>query len=1047
MTAFQSWSAGRHLRTTLAMLAVCAAPAVLHGQATVSGKVTSANQPLADARVLVRGTSLTAQTNAAGQYTLRDVPIGAQSIQVLRVGYRAQTSSVTLAAGDIKTIDFVMDAAIVQLPDIVTTATGQQRRVELGNAVANLGDVTKRVEESPVTNITDLMVAKSAGVTILPGNETGSSPVVRIRGTNSLSLNNAPIYVVDGVRMISASVGVATGGTTTSFLNDLNPQDIEDIEIVKGPSAATLYGTDAANGVILITTKKGKAGASRWSFYAEGGGVDDRNKYADQYASFGHNAAGAPTRCVLETIALKQCTQDSLTSFNPLRDQSISPVHLGHRDQYGANVSGGTDAVRYFISGDLENEIGPIKMPSFARAFLDSVGDPARDNEINPEAFQRQTVRANLSAAISPTLDISANSGWTNRNQRLPQSDNNSVSIIGTALKNPGFRPNTALCSASAAACLGYTGLGSLGEDLRGYGNFMPAQTFQDKLEEGVQRFTGNLDANWRPLSWMQNQATVGVDVASRDDWELCKLNQCPNTGTTREGFVSDQHSINRNFSAKFISNSSWQARSWANLKTTVGTEYNNVESDNTASSATQLPPGAQNVGQGAIKNGSNQLQTANKTLGLYVQEQAGLRDRLFLTAAVRSDQNSAFGTNFQNVLYPKLSASWLLSDESFFPKYGWLDQLRLRSAYGASGVQPGATTALQTFSAVTRSINTTTPGNATGTDTPSLLAAALGNPDLKPETSAELEAGFESRLFSNRATIDFTYYHKKTKDAIIAQPIASSAAPSATTITGNFGSVLNTGVEATLTLTMLDRRNFGWDMTLNGSHNSNKILTLGVDKTGAPNATIGTGVTRDSVGLPANGWFFQPYTFSDKNGDGLIDDSEVNVSPNTIYMGYSQPRDIISVQNGFDLLQRKLRFTFLLDYKGGYSLLNQTVQFYCANQPTCYEETNANAPLWRQARNIAQRYTSTKTQIGYLENGQFWRLRELSAVVALPNAISNRLRARDASLVFAARNLHLWTKYTGADPEANYTTGDVQTDFETVSPPTYLTFRLNLHY
>jgi outer membrane receptor protein involved in Fe transport len=730
-----------------------------------------------------------------------------------------------------------------------------------------------------------------------------------------------------------------------------------------------------------------------------------------------------------------------------MKDADISPVHLGHRDQYGTNVSGGSDAVRFYISGDLENEIGPLKMPGFAQTFLDSVGDPAVDQEVYPEAFQRQSVRANISAALSPKFDISANSGWTNRNQRLPQTDNNSVSIFGTALKNPGFQPINSLCRANAASCLGYTDVGSLGEDLHGYGNFMPAQTFRDKLSEGVQRFVGDVDANWRPWAWMQNQGTVGLDLSDRNDTEACLLNQCPNSGTERLGFVSAQQSNNRNFSAKLVSNSTWQARQWMNLKTTFGADYNNIENDFVASSSTNLPPGAQNVGQGAVKNGSNQLETVNKTLGVYVQEQASLRDRLFITAAVRTDQNSAFGTKFQRVFYPKLSASYLISDESFFPKPQWLGEFRLRSAYGASGVQPGATTSLQTFTAVTRAINTVTPGSATGADTPALLASALGNPDLKPETSAEFEGGFESKMFNDRASLDFTYYHKKTQDALISQPIAASAGSSALSVTRNLGSIMNEGVEALVNLTLLDRRQFGWDVTLNGSHNTNRIISLGKDANGKPNPTIGTGTTRDSVGLPANGWFYQPYTWSDANHDGLIDPTEVTVSPNAVYMGYSQPRDIFSIQNGFDLLSRKLRLQFLLDYKGGFSIFNNTVEFYCAQQPTCYEETNTNAPLWQQARNVAQRYTPIKTQAGYLENGQFWRLREVSAIVNLPNSVAARIRARDASIAFTARNLHLWTNYTGVDPESNYTTGDVQTDFETISPPSYFMVRLNLHY
>ncbi|HEX3868355.1 MAG TPA: TonB-dependent receptor plug domain-containing protein, partial [Gemmatimonadaceae bacterium] len=552
----------------------------MRAQATVTGHVTAAGQPLVDARVLVRGTSLTSITNSQGLYTLHNVPLGTQTVEVLRVGYRAQTAQAVLSGNDNKTIDFTMEAAVVQLPDVVTTATGEQRRVEIGNAVTTLGNVSQTVENTPINDIADLMVAKAAGVSVLPGNETGSSPVVRIRGTNSLSLSNAPIYVIDGVRLVSASVGVGTGGTTTSFLNDLNPGDIEDIEIVKGPSAATLYGTDAANGVIVITTKKGRAGATRWTYFGEEGAVDDRNTYASQYAIFGHAPGStAPIRCVLETIALNQCVADSTTSFNPLTNSAVTPIHLGHRDEYGAQTSGGSDAVRFFVSGDLENEIGPIKMPAFAQTWLDSAGDAPNNMEVYPEAFQRQTVRANISAALSPTFDLNANSGWTNRNQRLPQTDNNSVSIFGTALKNPGFVPNHALCSATPAACLGYTDVGSLGENLYGYGNFMPAQTFQDQLTEGVQRFTGNLDANWRPLTWMQNEGSVGVDISDRDDWQLCKLSECANSGTTRQGFVDDQRGDNRNFSAKLVSNSSWQAKRWANLKTTVGADYNNLES------------------------------------------------------------------------------------------------------------------------------------------------------------------------------------------------------------------------------------------------------------------------------------------------------------------------------------------------------------------------------------------------------------------------------------------------------------------------------------
>ncbi len=292
------------------------APAV-QAQGTVTGRVTAVgtNEPLSGSRVMLVGSNLATESGADGHYTLRGVPAGPAQVRVIRVGYQEQKMPITVVAGQTVTLDFTMTQAVVQLSEIVTTATGQQRRVELGNAVSTLGDVTQKVETTPVNSLADLMVAKSPGVTVLPGAMTGAAPVVHIRGiaslaTNGSGISNNPIYVIDGVRANSGTISLGTGGTSASFLNDLDPNDIEDVEIVKGPSAATLYGTDAANGVIVITTKKGRAGATRWTWYGEGGNVDDRNKYPTDYALWGHNAtSGALQRCTLVTESLGSCAR------------------------------------------------------------------------------------------------------------------------------------------------------------------------------------------------------------------------------------------------------------------------------------------------------------------------------------------------------------------------------------------------------------------------------------------------------------------------------------------------------------------------------------------------------------------------------------------------------------------------------------------------------------------------------------------------------------------------------------------------------------------
>jgi TonB-linked SusC/RagA family outer membrane protein len=1070
MRLLVSGNLGGNLRLALAILIAPFAPALLVAQqGTITGRVTAAgsSQPISDARVFVVGTNAATATNAEGRYTLRAAP-GPVDVRVLRIGYQEQKRSIVVPAGGAVTADFSLAMSFVTLTEVVTTATGQQRRVELGNQVTTLGDISQKVEQAPVKNLQDLLTAKAPGVTVLSGNMAGSAPSVRIRGIKSLSLSSEPIYVIDGIRMNSTNVGIGTGGTQTSLLNVLNPEEIADIEIVKGPSAATLYGTDAANGVIVITTKRGTSGPARWSAHAGTGLVQDRNQYPTQYAIFGHAPATPTTlqRCTLVTIGAGTCIADSTTSFNIFDDPEVSPFKDGFTRQLGMQVSGGSEAVRYFVTGDYEGERGPLEMPGFSQRFLDSTGYAMREEWLHPENFSRKSVRANLNAAVNPSLDLSFNSGYTRSSQQLPQVDNNSFSFLYNAFNNPGFKPTLA-CRTAPASCLGYNNTGALGEELAGYGLYTPGNLFQVIGDLAVDRFISSASAAWRPLAWLQGDATLGLDLAHRDVVQMCRFNECPNSGTTRQGYVFNSKTIDRNMSAKASGTGTWQATQSVNLRTTLGVDYVNTQSEFSSAEGDNLPPGSQSAGAGAVQFAGSQFARANKTLGYYAQEQLALRDLLFITIAARTDQNSAFGTQFQRVVYPKASISYIVSDEPYFPKMDWLNQFRLRAAYGASGVQPGSTTALRTYAASSANIGPTAVAS-TGTDTPGLLAAALGNPDLKPERSTERELGFETRLFNSRVNFEATYYNNVTKDALISQPIAASSGASSTglntapSVTRNLGSVRNTGIEATLGATIIDRPQFGWDITVGGSHNTNKIESLGVQPCTVnttdcvsgfkANPTIGTGSTRDSVGLPIRGVFARTYTYDDANKDGIIVASEVTIDPNFSFLGYAVPRDIVTIQNGFDLLKKKLRINVSMDYKGGFSLFNQTTQFYCLNTNTCSDETLRSTSLDDQARLVAMRFKTPSTTAGYWENGQFWRLREVGATYTMPQGVASGLRARDASLTLAARNLKVWTAYKGTDPEANYNsaqdnTGNVQTDFSTLAPRTYFTARLHLHF
>ena len=514
---------------TTAPLFVFAIASTARAQGTISGRVLAdvSNEPLADVRLIVVGTNASATTSQDGKYKLGNVRAGSVDVQVLRVGYTSQKKTVTVTSGSDIAIDFRMVLAVVKLQEIVTTATGQQRKVELGNALATIS-ASKLVEETPIRNMGDLLTARAPSVSVTPGNYTGAGSTVRIRGLSSINNSGPPIYIVDGIRISAGDgIGLTGGGAATSRLNDILPQDIEDIEIVKGPSAATLYGTNAANGVVVITTKRGKAGRTNWNIQSELGTLDDRNEYPNTYANWGH-APGSTTavRCTLWTISDKSCISDSLTSANILATPGLSPIALGNRNLNSVQASGGAELVRFFTAATLENETGPLKMPDFSIQRLDSMRVPIRDEWIRPSVRQALSVRANINSTISPKFDMGVTTVFFKTDQRGAPSDNNVNSYYYNALTSPGFtHPG-----------LGFSNIGSLGQNLHGYGGFTPAEIFQQYTNEDIQRFGGTVTARWQPFTWLQNDGTTGVDLVSSDNVNHCFLNECADFSTTRQG-------------------------------------------------------------------------------------------------------------------------------------------------------------------------------------------------------------------------------------------------------------------------------------------------------------------------------------------------------------------------------------------------------------------------------------------------------------------------------------------------------------------------------
>jgi TonB-linked SusC/RagA family outer membrane protein len=1032
----------RHFATCVPLLCatlLLALPSAAAAQTgVVTGKVTdeSGGAPLEAARVLLSGTTRIETTSREGQYTFRDVAPGTYQIRVLRVGYRPATQNATMAGGETVTLDFAMSAAPMQLDEIVTTATGEQRKLEIGNAVTTI-DAARVAEQAPITEFTNLISGRAAGVQVLKSSgTTGTGTRIRIRGSNSISLSNEPLYYLDGVRLESGSTsstldigGFGSGlGAGPSRINDINPDDIESIEIVKGPAAATLYGIQASNGVVRITTKSGTAGPPRFNLFSELGAVSDNNTYPLNFAGRDTTADGIANGydgyCSIQSELDALCTQTAVQSFQPLNEPATRPYKAGLRQMYGANMSGGGDRVTYFLSGSYENEIGPFRLPEFEEDSIVQLRGSVPDNQRRPNALEKYGLRANIGADVSDNFDIDASLGFLTSNSRFVENDNSFLTVNGSG-----------------------TTSGYLPDFNRGW-YFIPAELFAEQATQAANRFTGGFTGNWRPLPWLTSRATVGYDVVNRTDvqffptGEVADYPSGPQSNRlgarTNNRFQISQTSIDLGASARF------QLSPAVGSRTSVGGQFFRDLTRGNYASGRGLPAGSGTI-NGAQTTEARDTALEARSIGSYVEEEINLKQRLYVTGALRFDDNSAFGKNFDATVYPKASVSWLMSEEPFF-HVDALNTLRFRAAFGVSGQQPGTTDAIRFYNSVS--------GKRGGVGTTGVTFGSLGNLDLKPERSREFEIGLDAGLFQDRLSLELTYYNKLTRDALISRSVAPSLGASATQFV-NLSRIRNRGFELAINTRIIDKPTIAWDLSLSGSTTKNKILELGE---GVSPIFVGF-YQRHQAGYPAGGYWAPTVTYNDANGDGIIDldpnrdgvfdDAEVSLSDTAVFRGSALPTREASLNSQLAIFSGKVVIGTQFDYRGGHLVDNSLEQFRCFSIGNCRGLYDKTAPLEEQALAQSTFLPGGGNSVAFLEPGWFIKLRELSLTFEAPDRWARMFRASRLSLTLAGRNLWTITDYTGVDPEVNAFAQDnfASSDFESQAQVRYWTARLNVGF
>lgn len=1018
---------------------------------TVVGQVIdqATRQALPGVQVYVAGLNRGTLTDQRGQYVLTNIAAGAHRVNAVLIGYGEASQTATVMAGATVRADFAMRPSAVELNAIVVNAvTGQaQRKRELGTNTASIS--AAEIARAPIKTMSDVLTARAPGVQLQGvAGTVGTSQRIRIRGANSISLTNDPLIFVDGVQTSNSRGGFGVGGQDYSRMNDLNPEDIANVEILKGPAASALYGTAAANGVILITTKRGHGGAAQWRATVETGNSEDKNPYQNNFLTYQTRNAALPlfttrgnlnaagyTYCPNESAARGICTQETTLSLNPFETPELTPYTKGSRSKYGLSVGGGSETVNYYVSGDAEADQGVI--------------DFNEQDKIN--------LRANLGARVSDDLGLTITAGYTRSTLHLSANDNNIFSpIINGVLATPFVFSDSMKALSNPGGRTG-TGFGYFKSDIE-----------EILTQQQVDRFIIGTSGNYRPLGWLNVNANVGLDYFGRDDQLTLQPNRLPIAATYTPGFRQAQRTSNYIWTANLAGVAEYKVLPSLSMTTTAGSSFTRelfestfcygvgiVEGTNSCSATSSLF---------AVDEGFNEV----RTVGAYLQEQANWRDRVIVAASVRGDDNSAFGQDFGFIYYPGASISWVVSEENFFPKLPILSNLRLRTAYGKSGQRPNFRDAVTLFEPVS--------ATSSNKELPAVRLNRIGNPDLKPERTREIEGGFDLGLLDNRVSLDFTYFTKESQDALIQRPLPPSYGltgdgGSTGVIFDNLGSIRNWGTELSLNTRLVNTRVAALNMRLTASTLDNRIEDLGED---IQPIIFNRGNQQHKQGFPTGAFHARRYEVIQdslvkrqqqasngrvllQRGDvRLVDEDRTTSANDTVhFMGYALPTNSQALSADLTLFGW-VTISGLFERRAGNKQLNYTEYFRCvtgyargianAAGGQCAGVADPDATVEEQARFIAARFYNT--QSGYIEDATFIKLRELSLTLSTPGSLAQRVPTlRGASLTFSGRNLKTWTDYTGLDPEINESGGGAnftQGEFNTQPPLRHYTARLN---
>jgi TonB-linked SusC/RagA family outer membrane protein len=939
---------------------------------------------IAGAQVTITGSTRGGLTNDAGEYTIRGVPTGTVTIRAQRIGFAPADRSVTVAANETVVADFTLASSARTLSEVVVVGYGTSSRQNVSSAITSVSAAD--IANAPVAGVDAALQGKAPGVQVMQNaGNPGNGISIRVRGPASINAGNQPLYVVDGVPILQENYSqLGLGGQDVTAVTGINPDEIESIDILKDAAASAIYGSRGSNGVVMITTKRGRAGKSHITFSGYNGWQSasetipmlNAKQYVEVFNESAKNDGYDPddydfTPGVDDSANVDW--QKAVFRNSPVRD-----LQLG--------ASGGSDRVLYYLSGSYFDQSGIVIGSKYTRAAS----------------------RVNLDFNANSKLSLRSSLGLGREDNNRIQGDGSLDGVVTNAIGMQPMRPVYRADGSFAGRAQG----------LRYSNPVAIAKVNSNELE--TRRAFGNLEANYQVANNFRLTGRGGFDALDLDEtaWDSPTVDRtyaASANGVGKSGHTGATKYLAEGY-ATFEPLSS--ATSHLSLIGGASVEYNKstlnfIRGEGFTSGFRTYVRNASNVTE---YDGSS---TENNLVGFFSRADWSLRDRYLLSASIRSDGSSRFGEDNRYGLFPAASVGWVVSEEPFARGLAKVVNMKLRASYGATGNQ-----GIGDFAA--RALATGSPYSGT----PGISVSQLGNRDLRWETTREADAGADLLFFNGRANLTADYYVRRTSDLLVQRPIP--AISGFTTYWGNIGNIENRGLDLGLNTTNLQlggTDGFAWHSTLTLTFNRNKVTSLFNDQPFTTGIN-GRETSIATVGKPLGSFFMYKFDGVDpQTGDAILRDLDGDGDVTTadrMIVGNPHPDYFGGLTNTFNL--KNLELNTFLQFSKGNDVFNM-MRIFADDGACTYDNKFADVMRrWQKPGDITDvprmsydcASGADAISSRFIEDGSYLRIQEVTLGYRVPPRFATMARLDNARIYVSGRNLATFTKYSGYNPDVN---------------------------